>query len=61
MLDTSSDDKNLPRFVSIALYDQSERNCNVSKEIRIKNPMLKTDLCDLNDAYIAVKGDITVF
>ena len=30
------------------------------KEIRIKTPMLRFDLCDFNDAYIFVKGDITV-
>ena len=33
---------------------------NVNKEIRIKTPMLRSDLCDFSDAYIVVKGDITV-
>ena len=27
---------------------------------RIKTPMLRADLCDFSDAYIVVKGDITV-
>ena len=32
---------------------------NVSKEIRIKTPMLRADLCDFSDAYIVLKGNIT--
>ena len=62
-LDTTSDDKDLPRFVTkkwIEVYDQSEGNYNVNKEIRIKTSMLRSDLCDFNDAYIVVKGDITL-
>ena len=62
-LDTTSDDKDLPRFVikkRIEVYDQSEGNYNVNKEIRIKTSMLRSDLCDFNDAYIVVKGDMTV-
>ena len=30
------------------------------KKKRIKTPMLRLDLCDFSDAYIVVKGDITV-
>ena len=62
-LDTTFDDKDLPRFVTkkwIEVYDQSEGNYNVNKEIRIKTSMLRSDLCDFNDAYIVVKGDITL-
>ena len=29
-------------------------------KIRIKTSMLRSDLCDFNDAYIVVKGTITV-
>ena len=61
-LDTTSDDKDLPRFVTekwIEVYDQSEGNYNANKEIRIKASMLRPDLCDFNDAYIVVKGMIT--
>ena len=63
MLDTTSDDKGLPRFVTqkwIEVYDQSEKDYRVNKEIRIKTPMLRSDLCDFSDAYIVVKGTITV-
>ena len=62
-LDTTSDDKDLPRFVTkkwIEVYDQSEKNYNPNKEIRIKTSMLRSDLCDFSDAYIVVKGTITV-
>ena len=62
-LDTNSDNKDLPRFVTkkwVEVYDQSEGNYNVNKEIRIKTSMLRSDLCDFSDAYIVVKGNITV-
>ena len=60
---TTSDNKDLPTFVTkkwIEVYNQSEGNYNVNKEIRIKTSMLRSDLCDFSDAYIVVKGDITV-
>ena len=63
LLDTTSDDKGLPRFVTkewIEVYDQSKEYYNANKEIRIKTPMLRSDLCDFSDAYIVVKGNIIV-
>ena len=60
---TTSDNKDLPMFVTkkwIEVYDQSEGNYNVNKEIRIKTSILRSDLCDFSDAYIVVKGNITV-
>ena len=62
-LDTTSDNKDLPRFATkkwIEVYDESEKNYNPNKEIRIKTSMLRSDLCGFSDAYIVVKGDITV-
>ena len=63
-LDTTSDNKDLPKFVTkkwVEVYDQSQRNYNVNKEIRIKTSMLRSsDPCDFSDAYIVVKGNITV-
>ena len=62
-LDTTSDNKDLPTFVTkkwVEVYDQSEGNYNVNKEIRIKTSMLRSDLCDFSDTYIVVKGNITV-
>ena len=63
LLDITSDNKDLPRYVTkkwIEVCDQSEKNYNPNKEIRIKTPMFRSDLCDFSDAYIAVKGNITV-
>ena len=51
-LDTTCDNKNLPKFVTkkwIEVYDQSRGNYNVNKEIRIKTSMLRPDLCDFSD------------
>ena len=62
-LDTTSDNKDLPTFVTkkwIEVYDQPEGNYNVNKEIRIKTSMLRSDLCDFSESYIVLKGDITV-
>ena len=62
-LDIISNDEDLPKFVTkkwIEVYDQSGKNYNVNKEIRIKTSMLRSDLCDYSDAYIVVKGNITV-
>ena len=62
-LDTTSDDKDLPKCVTIKwieVYDQSEGNYNVKKEIRIKTSMLRSDLCGFSDTYIVVKVTITV-
>ena len=61
--DTTSDDKDLPRFVNkkwIEIYDLSEENYSVSKEIGIKTSMLRSDLYHYSDAYIVVKRTITV-
>ena len=64
LLDITFDGKDLPRYVTkkwIEVYNKSEKRYNVFyNEIRIKTPMLKSDLCDFSDAYIVVKGDITI-
>ena len=36
-----------------------EKN-NANKQIRFKTSMLRSDLCDYSDAYVVVKGYITV-
>ena len=46
-LDTTSNEKDLPRFVTkkwVEVYDQSGGNYSVNKEIRIKKSMLRSDL-----------------
>ena len=37
-----------------------EDRYKLSRPIRFKSSMLRSDLCDLSDAYIVVKGTITV-
>ena len=62
-LDTTSGDKDLTRFFTknwIEVYNQSERDYDVKKEVRIKTSMLRCDLSDYCDAYIVVKGNIIV-
>ena len=47
----------------IAVHDQSgsaDDRYNPSKQIRFKKSMRRSDLCDYSDAYIVVKGDITL-
>ena len=64
LLDATSD--NVPRFITkkwVEVYDQSgsaENRYKPSKQIRFKTSVLRSDLCDSSDAYIVVKGTITV-
>ena len=37
-----------------------EKNYNPKKEIKIKTSMLRSNLCDFSDAYIVLKGTISV-
>ena len=55
--------KDLPRLITkkwIEVYNQSEGNDSVNKEIRIKITVLRSDLFYFIDAYIVVKGTVTV-
>ena len=64
MLSSTSD--NVPRFITkkwIENHDQSgnaEDRYKPSKQIKFKTSMLRSDLCDFSDAYIVVKGTITL-
>ena len=42
------------------VHDQSGETYNPNKQIKFKTAMLRSGLCDYSDAYIVVKGDITV-
>ena len=53
----------VPRFITkkwIEVQSQSENAYNTSKPIRFKTSMLRSDLCDYSDAYVLVKGKMTV-
>ena len=51
------------RFITkkwIEVHDQSGKTYNTNKEIRFKTSILRSDMCDYSDAYIVVKGLVTV-
>ena len=56
----------VPIFITkkwVKVYDQSgsaDDRYKPSKQIRFKTSMLRSDLCDFHDAYIVVKGTITL-
>ena len=64
LLGTTLDE--VPRFITkkwVKVYDQSgsaDNRYKPNKQIRFKTSMLRSDLCDYSDAYIVVKGDITL-
>ena len=55
-LDTTSDNKDVPKFVTKKLWSlwSITRKLWYNKKIRIKTSMLRRDLCDFSDAYILV-------
>ena len=44
----------------IEINDDIKSGYSSDKQIRFKTTMLRSSLCDYNDAYILVKGNITV-
>ena len=44
----------------IETNDESRGTYNVNSQIKFKTTMLKSSLCDYSDAYILVKGTITI-
>ena len=64
LLGTTIDE--IPRFTTkkwVEVHDQSgsaDKKNKSNKQIRFKTSMLRSDLCDYSDAYIVVKGDITL-
>ena len=42
------------------INDESSGTYNLSSQIKFKTAMLNSRLCDYSDAYILVKGNITV-
>ena len=53
----------VPRFITkkwIEVQSQSGSTYDTSKPVRFKTSMLRSDLCDYADAYVWVKGTITV-
>ena len=44
----------------VQINDESRGTCNVNSQIKFRTTMLKSSLCDYSDAYILVKGKITI-
>ena len=44
----------------VEINDESRGVYNVNSQIKFKTTMIKSSLCDYSDAYILVKGTITV-
>ena len=44
----------------VEINDESREAYNVNSQIKFKTTMIKSSLCDYSDAYILVKGTITV-
>ena len=58
-MNEASDSKFVTRKWNI-VNDQSNANYDAENEIIYNIEVLKSNFCDYNDAYILVRGDITV-
>ena len=62
LLSEDNESKQLSKFVTGEYVEVNSlsNTYNENKSIRFKTPMLRSNLCDYSDAYILVKGTITV-
>ena len=62
LLSEDNESKQLSKFVTreYVKVNSLSNAYNENKSIRFKTPMLRSNLCDYSDAYILVKGTITV-
>ena len=62
LLSEDNESEKLSKFVTIEYVRVNSLldTYNENKSIRFKTPMLRSNLCDYSDAYILVKGTITV-
>ena len=62
LLSEDNESEKLSKFITIQYTRVSSlsNTYNENKSIRFKTPMLRSNLCDYSDAYILVKGTITV-
>ena len=44
----------------VEINDNVRGECSTNEQIRFKTSMLRSSLCDYSDAYILIKGNITV-
>ena len=48
------------KFVRRKWNDKSKTNYNTANEVTYHTEVLKSSLCDYNDVYMLLRGDITV-
>ena len=62
LLSEDNESEKLCKFITRQYIEVSSlsNTYNQNKSIRFKTPMLRLNLCDYSDAYILVKGTITV-
>ena len=62
LLSEDNKSEKLSKFVTIEYVrvNSLSNTYNENKSIRFKTPMLRSNLCDYSDAYILVKGTITI-
>ena len=62
LLTEDNENEQLSKFVTreYVRVNSLSNTYNENKSIRFKTPMLRSNLCDYSDAYILVKGTITV-
>ena len=58
--DTSNQPSKFRTKIWVEINDESRGTYNVNSQIKFKTTMLKSSLCDYSDAYILVKGTITI-
>ena len=62
LLSEDNESEQLSKFVTreYVRVNSLSNTYNENESIRFKTPMLRSNLCDYSDAYILVKGEITV-
>ena len=62
LLSEDNESEQLSKFVTreYVKVNSLSNTYNENKSIRFKTPMLRSNLCDYSDAFILVKGKITV-
>ena len=62
LLSEDNESEKLSKFVTreYVRVNSLSNTYNENKSIRFKTPMLRSNLCDYSDAYILVKGTITI-
>ena len=58
--DVSNQPSKFKTKIWVEINDESRETYNVNSQIKFKTAMLKSSFCDYSDAYIFVKGKVTI-